>query len=452
MFKIKEKTSYVALAIIALLPFCLIFNDNIWFDESYTLALIQHSYPEIIEILKTDMHPPLYFLSLKLFCNTFGYSIISTKVFSILGYSATVFIGGIILKKHFDLQTSIVYAVAVTAIPMVFYFSVQQRSYSWCIFFVTICFLQAVIAIKEEKSKYFIFMAISGLFASYNHFFALLAVGIIFAYINIFVFIKKRTHLKNILLSDTIIIIGYSLWVIPLLNQAQDAADNFWLKGIEPLSVIVFAFSLVIIGIFLLIKGNRIFEVIFAAICVLCLQTIGLIGTVFIRPFYIARYSIVIVGISACLISFAYKSMGEIVKKIVIILLCLMCAVNLSLTFIFEYDYSINNFRSSFHNELSKKDVFLYFDSSFGIMSYYYPDNKHICTYKENWFSAFENLEFIEKNQIQNLVSKKQNNIWIVKNSLTKTPDYIKNLFTLKKSYSFKCDFNLYEVYSVVHK
>ena len=288
MFK-KLNIPYIALAFIAILPFCLIFNDNIWFDESYTLALIQHSYPDIIKIVKTDMHPPLYFLSLKLFCSAFGYSIITTKIFSILGYIATVFIGGIILKKHFGLQTSLVYAVAVTAIPMIFYFSVQQRAYSWSIFFVTLCFLEAVIAVKKEKTKHFIFMSLAGLCASYNHYFALLAVGIIFAYINIYVFIKRRTKLKNILLSDIIIIAGYSLWVIPLLNQAQDAADNFWLKGIEPLSVVVFAVCFVIIGAFLLIKGNRVFEIVLVSVCVLGLQAIGLIGSALFRPFYIAR-------------------------------------------------------------------------------------------------------------------------------------------------------------------
>lgn len=447
MFR-KRNIAYITLVFIVLLPFCLIFNDNIWFDESYTLALIQHSYPEIIKILKTDMHPPLYFLSLKLFCSVFSYSIISTKIFSILGYCATVYIGGILLKKYFDSQTSLVYAVAVTAIPMVFYFSVQQRAYSWGIFFVTICFLQAVIAIKEEKTKHFVFMSLAGLCAAYNHYFALLAVGIIFFCINIYVFIKKRTHLKSILLSDIIIIAGYSLWVIPLLNQAQDAADNFWLKDTELLSVVVFAVSFVIIGILLLIKGNRIFEIIFATVCILGLQAIGLAGTTLVRPFYIARYSIVIVGISACLISFAYKSMRKTVKRIVTFFLCLLCAVNLSLTVIFEYNSSINDFRISFQNELSVKDTFLYFDSSFGIMSYYYPDNEHICAYKESWFSAFENVEYMDENRTHNLISKKQK-IWIVKNSSTAIPDYIQNEFNVKNSYSFKCDFNLYEVYSV---
>lgn len=51
--------SYIIFTILSLFSISLIFNNNIWFDEAYTLSLIQHNYSEVIEILKSDMHPPL---------------------------------------------------------------------------------------------------------------------------------------------------------------------------------------------------------------------------------------------------------------------------------------------------------------------------------------------------------------------------------------------------------
>lgn len=77
MHKLKVRanhTVYIIFAVLSLFSLTLIFNDNIWFDEAYTLSLIQHNYSDIINILKSDMHPPLYFLSLKTFCSIFGYS------------------------------------------------------------------------------------------------------------------------------------------------------------------------------------------------------------------------------------------------------------------------------------------------------------------------------------------------------------------------------------------
>lgn len=91
MHKLKVRanhTVYIIFAVLSLFSLTLIFNDNIWFDEAYTLSLIQHNYSDIINILKSDMHPPLYFLSLKTFCCIFGYSITATKIFSAIGYIA----------------------------------------------------------------------------------------------------------------------------------------------------------------------------------------------------------------------------------------------------------------------------------------------------------------------------------------------------------------------------
>lgn len=126
--------SYIIFTILSLFSISLIFNNNVWFDEAYTLSLIQHNYSEVIEILKSDMHPPLYFISLKFFCEIFGYSIPITKAFSVLGYIATLSLGLTVIKNHFGRKTSTVYMLTIGAIPMSLYFSVQQRSYQWSIF------------------------------------------------------------------------------------------------------------------------------------------------------------------------------------------------------------------------------------------------------------------------------------------------------------------------------
>ena len=194
-----NKLPYIIFGILSLFSVSLIFNNNLWFDESYTLSLIQHDFPKIIEILKTDMHPPLYFLSLKVFCMIFGYSIPITKVFSVLGYIATLSIGLTVIKKHFDSTTSIIYMLTVGAVPMSLYFSVQQRSYQWCIFFVTLSFIEALLFIENHKIHHCVIFVIASLFSAYNHLYALLAVGIIFAFVNIYIILKDRKLLKAIM-------------------------------------------------------------------------------------------------------------------------------------------------------------------------------------------------------------------------------------------------------------
>lgn len=438
---------YIVFAILSLFSFSLIFNNNVWFDEAYTLSLIQHNYAEIIKILETDMHPPLYFISLKAFCEIFGYSIMATKIFSVIGYIATLLLGCTVIKKHFGLDTSIVYMLTIGAIPMSLYFSAQQRSYQWCIFFVTLCFIQALLFIEKHKTCHCILFVVAALFAAYNHIYALLAVGVIFLFVNIYIFLKSRKLIKAIIISDISMIIGYLPWLFPLLYQAEAASDDFWLTSVEPLSVIVFVSGIVISVLILAKKENRSLPVIFAIVCVLSVQAIGLAVTIFIRPFYIARYSVVILGVFALLVAFEVKTAKVKLKKVICILLCVLNIVCVVATGMFEYNSSMSDFFDRFDKISSSSDVFVYCDNSFGIISYYYPQNTHICTYKKAWFDAFDNIECIDKNELADEISP-DDTVWFVKNELTKTPQYIESDFELKLTDTFQCDFNTFELYS----
>lgn len=439
---------YITFAILSLFSVSLIFSKNVWFDEAYTLSLIQHDYSGIIEILKTDMHPPMYFITLKVFCEILGYSIITTKVFSVIGYIATLLLGCTIVNRHYGWKVSTVYMLTVGAIPMSLYFSVQQRSYEWCIFFVTLCFLEALQFIENNKTYHCVLFVISALLSGYNHIYALLAVGIIFAFVNIYIIIKRRELLLRIIITDISMFVCYSPWIIPLLNQTKSASGSFWLKSVEPLSLIVFISGIIISTLILIKRENRTLPIVFSVIIILGIQFIGLFVTIFIRPFYIARYCVEILGIFALLIAFATKNIKKNLQKFICILLCTLNIVCIIGTGIFEYNPSMANFFNTFNKIHSSSDTFVYCDNAFGIMSYYYPENKHICTYRESWFSAFDNVECIDKNSLTNEILNKET-IWFVKNKLTKIPKYIEKSFNCKLEGSFKCDLNTFQVYSI---
>ena len=441
-----DNLTYIFFAILSLFSLGLIFNNNVWFDEAYTLSLIRHNFSDLISIIKSDMHPPLYFISLKLFSEIFGYSVLATKIFSVIGYIATLLLGCTVIKKYFGSFASIIYMLAVGAIPMSLYFSGQQRSYSWCIFFVALCFIEALLFIENNKYNHCFIFVISALSAAYNHIYALLAIGIIFAFVNIYILIKNRKLIKAIILSDILIIIGYLPWFLPLLFQTKAASGSFWLKNVEPLSIIVFITGIVISAVILIKKENRSLPVIFAIICILSIQFIGLFVTIFIRPLYIARYSVVVLGIFAILIAFGVNNTNEKFKKAVCVGLSALNVICVIATGIFEYNSSMNKFFDRFDKIAAPSNTFIYCDSSFGIMSYYFPDDTHICTYSKPWFAAFDNVECIDKNDLPDKISP-NNTVWFVKNELTKTPGYIQSSFIIEFVDSFKCDFNTFTVY-----
>lgn len=446
---LNNKHCYIVFIILSTLPVFLIFSKDVWFDETYTLALIQHDYKEIIEILKLDMHPPLYFISLKLFCDIFGYSLIITKIFSVLGYIATLSIGCTIIRKKFSIETSIIYMATVSGIPMLLYFSTQQRSYSWSIFFVTLCFTEALLFLKDKKNSNCILFFISALCASYNHIYSLVTIGIIFIFINIYIMIKSRDLLMKIVLVDAFMVIGYSFWLLNLLKQTSDAYNEFWQQSVEAHSVYTFIFGVAFCLVVLINKSNRKMPVIFAITVVLGLQVIGLFITIFIRPLYIARYSVIVSGIFAILSAFFIININKKLKKLICIGLCGLNIFSFFYIMSLEYAASMQNFLKKFDEKVSVTDTFIYCDSSFGIMSYYYPDNKHICTYNQAWFIAFNNLEYIsQQDDIENKFNY-NDTVWLVKENVYEMPEIIVKNFEYEIIDTFMCDYLSYELYSL---
>ena len=61
-----------------------LFCSSIWFDESFTVALMRHPLGEVISIAATDVHPPLYYILLWGFTRLFGQSLLTMRLFSLL--------------------------------------------------------------------------------------------------------------------------------------------------------------------------------------------------------------------------------------------------------------------------------------------------------------------------------------------------------------------------------
>lgn len=439
---------FFAMCIVAI---SLIFNQNIWYDESFTLSLIGYNFGDMLNIIKSDMHPPLYFVSLKLFCNLFGYSILATKIFSLLGHIGTLLIGCTIVKKRYGNLASAVFMLTLSGTPYILYFSSQQRAYSWCIFFVTLCFLEALQFLQEKKTKHCVAYTVAGTLAAYNHIFALLAIGIIFAFVNICTFVSKRDLLKKVLLADLCIILMYIGWFFVLLKQTASASNNFWLNSVEKLSVKVFLIGIAFGALFLLQKKCRKLPVVFALVCVMSIQIIGLFTTIFIRPFYIARYCVVVSGIFAFAFAFVISQQRLIIKKIALPILCLFSVLAFIFTARFEYNSSLQDFRTRMETRVNSCQTFLYKDSTFGVISYYFPECTHISTRYKPWFDAFPKVEYVSKKEAVARFNK-GDKAWHIINAADKIPDYIEENFSYKLVDEYKNDLNYFYLYELTKK
>lgn len=63
---------YLYSAILVLLNFIRIFDNSFWYDEAYSIWIAKYNLSDLIQITAQDVHPPLYYLILKLFVSILG--------------------------------------------------------------------------------------------------------------------------------------------------------------------------------------------------------------------------------------------------------------------------------------------------------------------------------------------------------------------------------------------
>ncbi len=78
--------------------------SDLWSDETYTKSMLSGTLSDFYAKFKNDLHPPLYYLGLRMYTGIFGLSTMSLRSFSVVGVLATLclayFVGQRIFGKR----------------------------------------------------------------------------------------------------------------------------------------------------------------------------------------------------------------------------------------------------------------------------------------------------------------------------------------------------------------
>lgn len=285
---------------------------SIWGDESYTLAMLHHSFSEIWTITAADVHPPLYYFLLKLFSAPFRYSFLSAKIFSIIPFVLIIAIGGVQIKRLFDAKTALLFMALFLLYPFSMMYAVEVRMYSIAALFV---FLNAVCAYRcwrEDAFVYWMLSAFFGACAAYTHYFALVSVGIIYGLLLLAILIRKKELLKYWLLMSMLTVLAYLPWLKCFLEQITYKINNeYWIPTITFVTLLEYVyslfhaagnhgycvlFSLCYAAAFVYIlheKNKRDILIALSALAVpVCTIGVGIAASILVRPVFVIRYAI----------------------------------------------------------------------------------------------------------------------------------------------------------------
>ena len=202
--------------------------SDLWSDEIYTKSMLEGSLSDFFSKFKNDLHPPLYYLGLRFFTALFGYSAITSRLFSVLGVLSTILLGYFSGQRIFGKQGALYFCLMLISIPMLAAYSHQARMYTWAAFSVTGAFIYSYLFMRTGKKRDLAFLFVFTLIAMYIHYYSMAAAFVA----NVFVFLyflltknkKWLPHLFSLLLAIAL----FLPWLFMFIVQIKKVQHAFW--------------------------------------------------------------------------------------------------------------------------------------------------------------------------------------------------------------------------------
>ena len=246
----------------------LCFSNDIWYDELFTVGMIEHSYGDLIAFTARDVHPPLYYCIVKFavelckLISTNANTVIIAKTVSVLPYFILLLYSVTFIRKRFGIFTGGLFMFCVIAMPQLSAYTVEVRMYSWALLFVTAAFLHAYGIVTENADNalckpncdecdvvdrgmvhdrnhnhkvsykqrlHIVALVIYGFAAAYTHYFACVAVIMVYLYVLFVFLVKDWGRVKQWLLWVMLSIAGYAPWLYALYRQITAVNENYWI-------------------------------------------------------------------------------------------------------------------------------------------------------------------------------------------------------------------------------
>ena len=426
--KINKKYLHIAIIIIGVIfLFLSSFHEDIWFDESYSVAIAKHNFIDIWQITGHDVHPPLYYWMLHIVWMIFGNNVIAFRLFSVLAIVLLGILGYTHIRKDFGDKAGILFSYLVYFLPVMCTYSQEIRMYSWSCLLITLLAIYAYrlykkIKNKEEEknvNKNIILFGILSILSCYIHYYALVSAGLINFVLLIYI-IKNRKNvphiLRNFLILAFVQIILYVPWLIYLKGQVSHVESGFWIYlGMSTLvevpsfqfrrqldtnfsfdlNTIIALVSALAMYIYIGLKmykakkekSEMLPGVLAWVLYVAVIASVLVVSLVMKQSILFARYLLVITGLYIFGIAFfmAKEKKNWLIILICSIILILGCISNITNIQI-NYDSSNMKQIEYLRENIKPDDIIIYSNiGNGGVIAAFFPENKQYFYNGEYW-------------------------------------------------------------------
>lgn len=234
---------YLGLIIAALLRFYNNTGVALWHDEAFSALYIRYPFSEMMHRIVLDVHPPLYYLLLRVWAMFAGDSLFSLRLLSIIFGVLTVWAGYMLTKTAFGSKKLAFVAAFFLAInPFQIQYALEARMYTLGTFLVLLASYFLLKALSRDaqslRIKYWAGFTLAVAGCLYTHYYLLFSVAAMGLYILYDVIATRR--FKNLLpaiISGAAAVALYLPWMKAFMEQVSRVQASYWIPAMDRWSV-----------------------------------------------------------------------------------------------------------------------------------------------------------------------------------------------------------------------
>ena len=242
----------------------------LWLDEAQSASIAGENFSSLIDALRRDGHPPLYYILLGFWADLFGSSDTSLRAFSGMLSVGTIFLTWLVARIHLSNRDAFLAAALIASSPFSIRYATEVRMYSLLIFLLLLFYLNFYKVIQESNYKNRFFYSLSLACMLLTHYWSLFFVLTVFLYL-LFdsrrVTGERRKEVHSLIVWTVGAVIPFLLWMPVFLEQLAHTGTP-WAKAPRP--TVVLALTLEAFG------GGKGSEALLVAVAISLLVCLGI--------------------------------------------------------------------------------------------------------------------------------------------------------------------------------
>lgn len=237
---------------------------SLWHDEAFSALLIKYSWSEMMYRIGLDVHPPMYYIFLRLWHYVFGDSLFSLRGLSVFFGVLTVWAVWMFVKEAFKNQKYALWAAVLVAVnPFSIQYVTEARMYTMGAFFGVLAAYFLVKALHQQKTLYeggqqnipylpeaaslkrrmllnYLGFSASIVVLIYTHYYLLFTATAICFYGLVHLFFHHQGTIKKyawLALSFLVIAVSYLPWLKIFLFQYKQVGAGYWIPPMDRWSI-----------------------------------------------------------------------------------------------------------------------------------------------------------------------------------------------------------------------